>query len=325
MKAIICEQYAPIDQLQFKEIDSPEAGEREVVVAVKAAGVNFPDALIVQGLYQDRPALPFTPGIEFAGEVLSCGPGVKQPGPGTRVLGFSSGYGAFAEQVKCPANSVVPIPDDMSYVDAANLVCAHGTAQHALRQRANLQAGETLVVLGAAGGTGTAAVQIGKAMGARVIAVCSSQDKLDIARQNGADEFINYSNQDLKKELKRLTDGRGVDVVFDPVGGDAFSACARCMARNGRLLVIGFASGDIPQLPVNLTLVKEYSVIGVFWGSFTAHEPKVFADNLRELFQWYRDRQIHVVTDAEIPLADAVTALQRMVNREVRGKLVLIP
>lgn len=325
MKAIVCEQYAPIEQLQFKEIANPEAGAEDVVVAVRAAGVNFPDALIVQGLYQDRPALPFTPGIEFAGDILACGSGVSQLTAGTRVLGFSAGYGAFAEQVKCPASSVVPIPDDMSYVDAANLVCAHGTAQHALRQRANLQAGETLVVLGAAGGTGTAAVQIGKAMGARVIAVCSSQDKLEIAKQNGADELINYSEQDLKKELKRLTDGKGVDVVFDPVGGDAFAACARCMARNGRLLVIGFASGEIPQLPVNLTLVKEYSVIGVFWGSFTRHEPAVFANNLRELFQWYRDRQIHVVTDAEIPLGDAVTALQRMVDREVRGKLVLIP
>lgn len=325
MKAIVCKNYAPIEQLTFKDVEDPVPAARDVVVAVKAAGVNFPDALIVQGLYQDKPALPFTPGIEFAGDIIQCGEAVKQLGVGDRVLGFSAGYGAYAEQVKCPAHSIIPIPDDMPYVDAANLVCAHGTAQHALKQRANLQPGETLVVLGAAGGTGIAAVQIGKAMGARVIAVCSSAEKLATAKANGADELVNYSEQDLKSTLKSLTDGKGVDVVFDPVGGDAFDACTRCMARNGRLLVIGFASGDIPQLPVNLTLVKEFSVIGVFWGSFTQHEPAVFAENLKQLFQWYRDRQVHVVTDAEIPLANAVQALQCMVNREVRGKLVLVP
>lgn len=325
MKAIVCDQYAPIEQLQFKDVVAPTAGAGEVVVAVKAAGVNFPDALIVQGLYQDKPTLPFTPGIEFAGDILSCGEGVKQLSPGMRVLGFSAGYGAYAEQVKCPAHSIIPIPNDMSYIDAANLVCAHGTAQHALIQRANLQPGETLVVLGAAGGTGIAAVQVGKAIGARVIAVCSSDEKLATAKANGADELVNYSQQDLKSALKDLTGGKGADVVFDPVGGEAFMACTRCMARNGRLLVIGFASGDIPQLPVNLTLVKEFSVIGVFWGSFTQHEPTVFAENLKQLFQWYREGRVHVVTDAEIALANAVKALQSMVNREVKGKLVLVP
>ncbi len=325
MKAIVCEQYAAIDQLQYQEIADPQPADNEVVVSVKAAGVNFPDALIVQGLYQDKPALPFTPGIEFAGDIISCGKNVAKLTPGTRVLGFSSGYGAYAEQVKCPAFSVIPLPDDMPNVDAANLVCAHGTAQHALKQRANLQAGETLVVLGAAGGTGIAAVQIGKAMGARVIAVCSSDEKLTIAKANGADELVNYSEQNLKTEIKRLTDGKGADVVFDPVGGDAFNHCSRSMARNGRLLIIGFASGEIPNLPINLTLVKEYSVIGVFWGSFTQHEPNVFAENMKELFQWYRDKQIKVITDAEIPLEKAVDALHLMVNREVKGKVVLIP
>ncbi|MBW2940001.1 NADPH:quinone oxidoreductase family protein [Zhongshania aquimaris] len=325
MKAIICKHYAPIQELVYQDIPDPIPEANEVVVAVKAAGVNFPDALIVQGLYQDKPALPFTPGLEFAGEILSCGKDVTRLTAGTRVLGFSAGYGAYAEQVKCHATSVVAIPDDMPFVDAANLVCAHGTAQHALRQRANIQPGETLVVLGAAGGTGIAAVQIGKAIGARVIAVCSSAEKLEIAKANGADELVNYSEQDLKAELKRITQGKGVDVVFDPVGGDAFNICSRCMARNGRLLVIGFASGEIPKLPVNLTLVKEYSLIGVFWGSFTQHEPQVFANNLKELFQWYRNRQIKVITDAELPLAEAVDALQMMVERKVKGKVVLLP
>ena len=325
MKAIVCDHFASIDQLKYIDVADPQPAAGEVVVAVKAAGINYPDALIVQGLYQDKPALPFTPGFEFSGEVLELGEQVKGISPGTRVMGFSTRYGAYAERVACPTASILPIPDNMTYVDAANLACAHGTAQHALKQRARLQSGETLLVLGAAGGTGLAAVQIGKAMGAKVIAACSSPEKLSIAKANGADELINYKEQDLRAELKTLTGGKGVDVVYDPVGGEAFNTCARSMARNGRLLVVGFASGEIPQLPVNLVLVKEYSVIGVFWGSFTQHEPQVFADNMKELFQWYRDEKIRVITDAQIPLSDAATGLNRVMQRQVKGKLVLIP
>lgn len=325
MKAIVCEEYGPLDQLQYIEVDDPSPGEKEVVVDVKAAGVNFPDALVVQGTYQDKPALPFIPGIEFSGDIKALGKNVSHLTTGTRVLGFSANYGAYADKVCCPANSLIPIPDNMPYSDAANLVCAHGTAQHALKQRANLQPGETLLVLGAAGGTGLAAVQIGKAMGARVIAACSSDEKLAIAKESGADELINYQQKDLRKVLKSLTNGKGVDVVYDPVGGDAFDACSRSMARNGRLLVVGFASGTIPQLPVNLTLVKEYSVIGVFWGSFTLHEPDVFAENMKELFSWYNEKKVHVVIDAEIPLEKTVDALKTMLERQVKGKLALIP
>lgn len=325
MKAIVCESFAPLDQLKYTDVPEPAARENEVIVSIKAAGVNYPDALLVQGLYQAKPALPFIPGVEFAGDVSAIGDKVEDMAFGTRVLGTTGNYGAYAEKVACDPARLITIPDNMPYADAANLLCAHGTAHHALKQRGQIKAGETLLVLGAAGGTGIAAVQIGKAMGARVIAACSSEDKLALARENGADELINYSETDLRATLKELTGGKGVDVVYDPVGGEAFEVCSRSMARNGRLLVIGFASGTIPQLQVNLTLVKEYSVVGVFWGSFVRHEPTVFADNMQELFAWYNDGKVSVATDAEIPLAHTTEALTQVMNRQVKGKLVLIP
>ena len=325
MKAIVCKEFAPIEQLEYVEVPDPKVKPGEVVVDVKAAGVNYPDGLIVQGLYQVKPPLPFSPGFEFSGDIASLGDGVSGLNIGTRVMGVAPAYGAYAEKVAVPHFCVIPIPADMPYVDAANLACAHGTAHHALKQRGNLQPGETLLVLGAAGGTGIAAVQIGKAMGATVIAACSSAEKLEIAKANGADHLINYQEQDLRTAIKELTGGKGVDVVYDPVGGDAFDACSRAMARNGRLLVIGFASGKIPQLPVNMTLVKEYSVIGVFWGNFTQAEPKVYAQNLTELFGWYQQGKVKVVTDAELPLAETTTALNKLMHRQVKGKLVLIP
>ncbi len=327
MKAIVCENYGPVSQLKYIDVSDPVPQDDEVVVAVKACGVNFPDALLVQGLYQDKPQLPFIPGIEFAGEIIASGVknGAGELQPGTRVLGTSSRYGTYAEKIASPASSIIPLPDDMPYEDAANLLCAHGTAHHALKQKAHLQPGETLLVVGAAGGTGLAAVQIGKAMGARVIAACSSAAKLDIAKASGADAFINYAEQDLKSELRKITGGKGVDVVYDPVGGDIFNVCSRSMARNGRLLVVGFASGVVPQFPVNLALVKEFNLVGVFWGSFVRHEPQVFAENMRELFQWYRDKKVGVVTDEKLPLARAAEALQRLIDRDVAGKLVLVP
>jgi NADPH2:quinone reductase len=220
---------------------------------------------------------------------------------------------------------VIPAPDNMKDEDAANLLCAHGTAHHALKQRAKLQPGESLVVLGAAGGTGLAAVQIGKQMGAKVIAVCSSEAKLDLARKNGADETINYTSENLKKRIKELTEGKGADVVYDPVGGDAFMACAGAMARNGRLLVIGFASGTIPQLPINLTLVKEYSVVGVFWGSFVQHEPAEFAKNMQELFGWYMQDKVRIEIDETFSLEDTAKALNKVMSRQVSGKVVVKP
>jgi NADPH2:quinone reductase len=323
MFAIVCEEFGPIENLRYKEIDTPEPAAGEVRVAVKAAGVNFPDALLVQGLYQIRPPLPFIPGAEFAGTIDAVGEGVSNFNLGDRVMTFSQQMGGFAEQAVVNARNLIPLHDDIPFTDAANLLCAHGTAHHGLKQRANLQPGENLVVLGAAGGTGLGAVQIGKALGAHVIAVCSNEEKLETARQSGADVLINSSEADLKAAIKEATDGKGADVVYDVVGGDAFHACSRAMARNGRLLVVGFASGDIPELAVNLALVKEYSVVGVFWGSWAAHEPKAFAANIAELFAWYLEGKVSVVTDTEYKLADTATALERIQQRSVKGKLVI--
>lgn len=324
MLAIVCNEFGPIENLEFREIATPEPGPGQVRVAVKAAGVNFPDALIVQGLYQVTPPTPFVPGVEFAGVVDKLGEGVSSVAVGDRVLTMSNAMGGFAEQAIVDARSLVPLDERIPFTDAANLLCAHGTAHHALKQRARLQPGENLVVLGAAGGTGLAAVQIGKAMGARVIAVCSTQEKLDVARQNGADLLINASEADLKEAIKEATGGRGADVVYDVVGGDAFAACSRAMARNGRLLIIGFASGDIPKFPVNLALLKEYAVVGVFWGSWATHEPEVLVENLEEMFAWYAYGKIHVQIDTEYPLADTAKALARMQQRTVKGKLVIV-
>lgn len=325
MKAIICHEFGPIDALQLGEWPDPKPESGQLGVRIKAAGVNFPDALLVQGLYQAKPDLPFVPGMEFCGEIESLGEGVEGFEPGERVVCLCRGYGAYAQRAVIDADRAIRVPDTMPDADAASLLCAHGTAHHALKQRGKLQASETLLVLGAAGGTGLAAVQIGKAMGARVIAACSSASKLSVASANGADQLINYTEQDLRTAVKALTDGKGADVIYDPVGGEAFDACSRVVARNGRLLVIGFASGTIPALRLNLPLVKEYAVVGVFWGSFTAHEPEVFAANMRELFEWYGQGKVSLQIDQQLPLSDAAKALHKVVNREVKGKIVLIP
>lgn len=323
MKAVVCEEYGSIDNLTIKEMDDPIPGKGEVLVKVKAVGVNFPDGLLVQGLYQAKPELPFTPGSEFCGEIESLGDAVPHLKPGRRVICMSPSFGAFAEKAVVNCMMTIPVPPDMPDQDAANILCAHGTAHHALKQRAQLKQGETLVVLGAAGGTGLAAVQIGKLMGARVIAVCSTDEKLAIAKENGADELINYSNENLKDRIKALTNRKGADVVYDPVGGDAFKACAGAMARNGRLLVIGFASATIPELAVNLTLVKEYSVVGVFWGSFVQHEPKVFMENMQELFKWYKEGGVRIEIDSSFSLENTADALNHVMGRQVKGKVVV--
>ena len=324
MKAIVCNTFGPIEEIDYTEVPDPKAGPGQVVLTTKAIGVNFPDGLVIQGLYQQKPELPFVPGIEIAGVVEEVGAGVSKLKLGDRVLA-STMTGGYAEKLCMDAAAAITIPDVMSDAHAAVLPCAYGTAHHALKQRGNLQSGETLVVLGAAGGTGLAAVQIGKAMGARVIAVCSDEEKLAIAADCGADELVNYSKVDLRKALMSITDKRGVDVVFDPVGGDAFNSCARAMAWNGRLLVIGFASGDIPQFPVNLALVKGYSVVGVFWGSFTRYQAEDYADNMAELFGWYEQGRVRPFIDETFPLSSAVEALHLVAQRKVKGKLVLIP
>ncbi|MEM6987634.1 MAG: NADPH:quinone oxidoreductase family protein, partial [Pseudomonadota bacterium] len=321
--AIFCDQHGPIDTLRLGEIDLPTPAPGEVQVALRAAGVNFPDGLLVQGLYQAKPELPFIPGMEFCGEISALGDGVTQLHVGQRVMGSSARFGAFAESLCVDARTVVPVPDAIPDAEAANLLCAHGTAHHALKQRAALQAGETVLVLGAAGGTGLAAVQIAKAMGATVIAAASTADKLALARDNGADHTLNYSTEDLKTTVRELTGGRGVDVVYDPVGGDAFDTSCRVMARGGRLLVIGFASGRIPKFPVNLALVKEFSVVGAFWGSFVRREPALATENFKELIGWYLAGTVKVSVEKTFPLEQTVAALDHVMGRKVLGKVAI--
>lgn len=324
MKAIVCEKFAPLDELTYQEMPEPKVGSYDVKIKVSACGVNYPDGLMVQGLYQMKPEFPFVPGSEAVGIIEELGEKVPYLKVGDRVIAMGMG-GFFAEKAVANMMMCMPVRIDISDEEAAGLVTAHATAHHALKQRANLQESETLLVTGAAGGTGLAAVQIGKAMGAKVIAVCSTQEKLDLAMANGAELGINYTEVDLKDEIKRITEGKGVDVVYDVVGGDAFNACSRAMAWNGRLLVIGFASGTIPQFPVNLALVKGYAVLGVFWGSFTQHQPKDFQMNMQELMQWYAEGKVKVHVDEVFPLQDAVSAMQKVMGRKVKGKVILKP
>jgi NADPH2:quinone reductase len=325
VKAQVCEAFGPIETLEFRDFPEPAPGAGEILIDSHAISVNFADSLVIEGRYQVRPPFPFVPGTEAAGEVSAVGDDVKGFKIGDRVLGFCEAFGAFAERMLMPAEIAAPLPDFMSFEEGAGLLAATGTAHHALRQRGQLCAGETLVVLGAAGGTGTAAVQIGKALGARVIAVCSNAKKMAFARSQGADECIDYSQDDLRAALKTLTNGRGVDVVYDAVGGDAFDACARAMAWNGRLLVVGFASGRIPQLSVNLTLVKGYAVVGVFWGRFTREEPSLHAANMRELFGWIEAGKVRPIIDTVFALSECIAALRKVSGRDVIGKVVMTP
>ena len=321
MKSVQCNAFGPLADLVVADVAEPVPTGRQVVIKVEAAGVNYPDGLLVQGLYQMQPELPFTPGMEAAGEVVALGPDVSNVKIGDRV-GAVLQLGGYAEQALADERATFPI-GDADAAETCALLVAYGTSHHALKQRAALQQGETLVVLGGAGATGLAAIQIGKIMGATVIAVCSSAEKQQIARDTGADHVIGYDA--LKEDIKRLTDGKGADVVFDVVGGAAFDACCRAMARNGRLLIIGFASGEIPKFPVNLALVKEFALVGVFWGNFTRAEPAVYADNMQELMGWYRGGQIKPLIEGRYPMAEAAQVLERILNRGAVGKLVLAP
>lgn len=322
MKAIVAREFAPLDKLDYTDWPEPEAAGSTVVIQAEAIGVNYPDGLLVQGLYQMKPPLPFVPGMEVAGTVTAVGPDVKSVKPGDRVAALSS-LGGYAEKVGAPEAAVMKLPADLSGEDACALMCGYGTSHHALKQRAALQSGETLCVLGASGATGIAAIQIGKVTGAKVIGVASSPEKQAIARDAGADVVIGYDN--LRESLKELTGGKGVDVAFDPVGGDAFDALSRSMGWGGRLLVIGFASGKIPQFPVNLALVKGFSVVGVFWGAFTQKEPRLYAENMKELIGWHLSGKIKPVIEGTYPLAEAARVLIRVLGRGSAGKLILKP
>jgi NADPH2:quinone reductase len=301
---------------------TPAAGE--VIVTVKACGVNFPDTLIVQGKYQFKPPFPFSPGGEVAGLVKAIGQGVTNVSVGDAVIAFI-GWGGFAEEVRANASQVMPIPRGTPFPLAASFVLAYGTSYHALKDRAQLKAGETLLVLGAAGGVGLAACEIGKAFGARVIAAASSDDKLAICKEHGADDLVNYSQGNLREQVDALTDKRGVDVVYDPVGGELSEAALRCLAWKGRHLVVGFAAGDIPKIPLNLTLLKGASIVGVFWGAFVKNEPAASAENMQELFSLLLQAKLKPLISATYPLDDAAAALNDMMARKVVGKVVLVP
>jgi NADPH:quinone reductase len=322
MKAVLCKQYGPPESLTFEELPSPRPGPGEVVVTVKAASVNFPDVLIIQNKYQFKPPLPFSPGSELAGVVKEVGSGVSSVRPGDKVIAFTT-YGAFAEEVKTEATRLMPLPEGMDFVSGAAFLLTYGTSDHALRDRGALKAGETLLILGAAGGVGLAAIEIGKALGARVIACASSDEKLAVCREHGADAGINYATQDLRERVKALTDGRGVDVVYDPVGGPYSEPAFRSLAWRGRLLVVGFAAGEIPKLPLNLALLKGAAAVGVFWGDFAKREPREFADSVRQLGRWFREGKLRPHVSQTFPLREAADALKLMAARQVKGKLVL--
>ena len=322
MHAWLCENPIGAEALTWKELPTPEPKVGEVRVAIRAASLNFPDLLIVQNKYQMKPPLPFVPGSEYAGVIEAVGEGVKglKPGDAVAAFGGTGGFGTHA----CVADALVmPLPPGFAFDDASAFILTYGTTHHALLDRGALKAGETLLVLGAAGGVGTAAIQIGKVAGARVIAAASSDEKLELCKQIGADATINYASGNLREELKALTNGKGPDVVYDPVGGDLAEPVFRSIAWRGRYLVVGFAQGTIPALPLNLALLKGASVVGVFWGDFARREPKANAQGLAELARWYAEGKVKPVIDRRLPMDQLMQAYELMGSRKVRGKLVM--
>lgn len=321
MKAILCRAYGPPEQLNYAEVETPTPDAGQIVIGVRACAVNFPDTLIIQGKYQYQPPLPFSPGTDVAGVVQAVGVGVDRFKVGDRVLALVM-HGGYAEAVACDARAAHRIPDDLDFVTAASFQLTYGTSYHALVDRAALQAGETLLVLGASGGVGTAAVEIGKALGARVIAAASSAEKLAVCREAGADEVIDYSSEDLRARLKMLAPD-GVDVVYDPVGGAMAEPALRSVGWKGRYLVIGFAAGEIPRIPLNLALLKGCSIVGVFYGAFLMREPATNAANTRQLLTWLSDGKLKPIVSRTYPLERAADALNDVLARRATGKLVL--
>ena len=322
MKAVLCEAFGPAENLALAEVASPELKPGHVIVDIQSCALNFPDVLMVEGKYQSLPPFPFTPGGEFAGTVSQVAPDVSQWQVGDGVFA-ACGHGAMAEQISVAASALRAKPHGMSFAKASGISTTYGTSYYALKQRADLQPGETLLVLGAAGGVGLAAVQLGKAMGARVIAAASSPEKLEVARQAGADDLIDYSDGELKEKVKALTEGRGADVIYDPVGGPLFDQCMRCINWNGRVLVVGFVGGDIPKVPTNLVLLKNCQVVGVFYGAFSARFPADNEQNFAELIEMFAVGKLHAVVGAEYPLTDYVEALNCLSQRRAVGKIVV--
>jgi NADPH:quinone reductase len=321
MRALLCKAYGPPDQLVVDDVPDLVPGEREAVIRVHAAGVNFPDGLIIQDKYQFKAALPFSPGGECAGVITALGAKVRHLREGARVMAFTT-YGAFAEQVRVDAATVIPMPDELDFVTASAFMLAYATSYHALVDRAALRPGETLLVLGAAGGVGLAAIEIGKALGARVIAAASSAEKLAVCRDHGADALIDYTTEDLRARMKELAPN-GADVVYDPVGGTYTEIALRSCAWRGRLLVVGFAAGQIPKLPANLALLKGASIVGVFWGDFARREPGKAVADIVQLFQWLREGKLRPAISATYPLERGGEAIQALLDRKVTGKLVI--
>ena len=324
MKAVLCRKFCAPDELELADLPEPVAGPGEAVVRIKAAALNFFDTLIIAGKYQHKPPFPFSPAAEFSGVVESVGAGVTDVAPGDRVMG-NTGWGAAREAVAVPANILVKVPAGLDFDRAAGLTVTYATTLYALRVRAELKPGETLAVLGASGGTGLATVEIGKVMGARVIACASSDEKLEFARAHGATETVNYASEDLRAALKRLGGERGVDVIYDPVGGPYAEPAVRSMAWNGRYLVIGFAAGEIPKLPLNLVLLKNCDIRGVAWGAWVQREPQAQRELMKDIVNWAAAGKLSAHVHAVYPLADIAAALKAIADRKVMGKIVLRP
>ena len=322
MKALVCNSFGPIDQLQIKEINDPTPASGQVVIDVGYASVNFPDALIVQGLYQVKPPTPFTPGHELAGVISKVGEGVKEFKIGDRVVA-TPGVGGFAEKVLVDEKKVLPLPTNMSMQQGASLTLTYGTSLHALKNCANLQPGQTILILGAAGGVGIAAIEIAKVMGATVIAAASSQEKLDFCKMSGADYIINYESENLKEKIQEITEGKGIDVVYDAVGGKYSEAALRALAWRGKFLVVGFAAGEIPKIPLNLALLSERSIIGVFWGEWVRRNPEGHRLNMELLSDWFKDQKISPPVCATFTLNKAKDAIEHLSSRQALGKVVV--
>jgi NADPH2:quinone reductase len=321
MRALLCRELGAVELLRLETIDDPLPGSGDVVVDVHAAGLNFPDTLIIAGKYQLQPEMPFVPGAEAAGTISAVGEDVSDWRVGDRVI-VSGAFGAFAEKVLKKSNEIVALPDTMDFATGAGFLAAYGTSYYALKQRAALSRGETLLVLGAAGGVGLAAVDIGSALGARVIAAASSDEKLNIARQAGANDCINYKTENLKERVKELTEGRGADVVYDPVGGDLSEQALRATGWGGRFLVIGFAAGDIARIPLNLCLLKNNSIVGVFYGAWIAREPAANAENLAELFAMYEKGELSPLVTQVFRIEDYTEAFSTLTGRRAQGKII---